>query len=360
MELAALALTALLAATDPSGPPAAGPPLPSGPVKLDGHPIRLAALPSPEGGIEVFLLRERDLDRFRLEGRTLVRTGRFRSPFKVSRPLWVDAGPGPEGAPLVTVVFAEDVQSVDEGTDTRLHSWILSPEADGSLRPVSGDIEAYARLLGGALYAQRRGANRLVGGPVLAVERAGEGYAVGTRVVPWASPWLLASTPLPGGSLALAFEEGHPMLFSRDGGDPAAAGALLGDFGKISHPGVSVRLARPVYVLGLDKEGRRTDDWHPIPRRIALGSDGAAYTVDRGRARGLPVIGKTTGRDSVVRLEAARGELAASRPFPGVEAFLLDFALVERSGSPPLAVLLLDAEDEDGSGEAFLLVQRAR
>ena len=43
---------------------------------------------------------------------------------------------------------------------------------------------------------------------------------------------------------------------------------------------------------------------------------------------GLPVFGRTSGQDSVVRLDASGGGLALTRPFPGVDAYVLDFALV--------------------------------
>jgi hypothetical protein len=107
---------------------------------------------------------------------------------------------------------------------------------------------------------------------------------------------------------------------------------------------------------GLDQEGRRKDQWRPVPRRVLV-SGGAAYTVARERSNRL--FGKASGQDAVVRLEWSGGALAVSRPYPAVDAYVLDFALLELPGTGPAAVLLVN-EEEDGSGQAHLLFQLPR
>lgn len=357
----ACALAALAAGADPS-PAGEGPAprLPGGPLELSGRPLRIAALPPRDGALEIVLLREREVERLRLSGRELRRTGSFRAPVKRARPLHLDAAPAPGGNPaVVAALFGEDVQSVDEGTDTALHAWVLAASEDGDFRAASDDLEAYVRVVDGKIRLQRRGRHELQWGPVLSVEERAGRYAATEGALPWGSRWLLEATPLPGGEDALAWEDGKPFLVSRDDGARRPGGGLLGGLGSVREPSLAVRLERPLFRMGLDKEGRVSDTWHPLPRRVAISSDGGIYTIDRGRSKGLPLLGRTSGQDSVVRLDVSEGALSLSRPFEGVEAYVLDFALVERPGAPPAALLLVN-DESDGSGRAHLVAREPR
>ncbi len=132
----------------------------------------------------------------------------------------------------------------------------------------------------------------------------------------------------------------------------------MGDFTALSGPEVAVRLETPEYRSGFEKEDQVKETYYPLPGRVAIGSDGAAYTVQRGRTEGVPMFGKPSGRDAVGRVVRDGERLLLEHPFAAVEAFILDFALVERSG-PSLDALLLLNEKEDGSGRAYLLLQQA-
>lgn len=358
MNLLALAALAAVTAADaaPVTASAPSPALPSGVIELEAKPLRLAVL-ERGGRVDVLLLEGRELQRFRLEGRTLVRAGRFRAAMG-SRPLLLDAAPNLSGAaPLVGVVFGEDVRSVDQGADTRLHAFVLSAGEDGELRPASDDLGAWLRITGGRAHLQRRGWDELFAGPVRSVEEAASGrYVAGSAEIPWAGRWLAEATPLPGGAEALAWEGDRPMVVKLAGGARIMGGSILGDLGTIEEPGVAIRVDRPI-IKGIDQEGKVKDSWIPLPRRVAVAADGAAYTVLRGRSKRL--LGKTSGQDAVVRLDWSDGTLAMSRPYPGVDAFLVDFALVDRPGGRTAAVLLVN-EKGDGSGRAHLVFQEPR
>ncbi len=362
MHLLAVATLAALAAAPeaasaPTGAPAA-PALPAGLIELEGRPLRVAVL-ERDGDIDVLLLRDRELERFRLEGRSLARRGAFRSPPRRSRPLLLDAAANPAGGdPLVAVVFGEDVQSVDQGTDTWLHAFVLSAQADGGLSSWSDDLRAYLRITGGKIHLQRRGTYELVEGPVRPVEESSGRYLPTRAETPWAARWLLDATPLPGGREALAWDGTRPMVVKLERFARVPGGSILGDLGNVVEPQVAIRLERPLFRMGMDKEGKVLENWHPVPRRVIVATDGAAYTVLRERTKG-GLLGRASGQDAVVRLDWSGGQLSVSRPYAGVEAFVLDFALVERSGGRPAALLLVNDKD-DGSGRAHLLFQEPR
>jgi hypothetical protein len=349
----------LLAATISAGAPKQGTALtartPTGLIEVEGEPQGVAVLVRADG-IDVLLLRGRFLERYRLEGRRLVPVASFRAPSANARPLRVDAAASFAGGdPLVAVVFGEDVRNVDRGTDTRLHAFVLSASADGVLRPVSGDLGAWLRLTGGQAYVQRRGTEELASGPVRGLEGPSGRYAPGSDEIPWAGRSLLDATPLPGGATALAWDGERMHVVRLDDGGRVQGGSMLGTLGGVEEPRVAIRTDRPI-LRGLDQEGRVRDSWRPVPRRVLI-SGGAAYTVVRERS--ARVLGRTSGQDAVVRLEWAEGALTVSRPYPPVDAFVLDFALLETPGAPPAALLLVN-DEEDGSGRAFLLFQEPR
>lgn len=357
MQLIAVSLLVALAGSSNSlAPGAPGPDFPIGLIELGERPLRLAALEAG-GHLDILLLRSGALERFCLRGRDLVRTGAFRAPGKDWWPLLLDAAPrGAGGASLVSVVFGEDLRSVDRGTDTRLHAFVLSARAEGELRPASADLGGWVRITDGRVLVQSRGMEELFSGPVRRVEEtAGRWIATGPEI-PWAGRWLLAATPLPGGAEALAWDGARPTIVELAGGARVTGGTILGDLGTVDQPRVAIRVDRPI-LRGIDQEGARKDTWHALPRRVSIGPDGAAYTVERGRSKSL--LGKTSGQDTIVRLDWSRGALAPSRPYPGVDAFLIDFALVDRPGGRPVALLLVN-EEEDGSGRAHLVFQEPR
>jgi hypothetical protein len=355
-----LATITLLAATTSAAVPeketAVPPRTPAGLIEVEGEPLGVAVL-ERAGRIDVLLLRGRFLERFRIEGRSLVRVGAFRATPANARPLRVDAAASsPGGNPLVAVVFGEDVRSVDQGTDTRLHAFVLSPStSDGELSLMSEDLGGWVRLAGGQAYLQRRGTDELASGRVHRVEWASGRYAAGYDEIPWAGRSLLDATPLPGGTTALAWDGERLHVVRLDGRGRVPGGSMLGTLGGVEEPRVAIRTDRPM-LRGLDQEGRLKDSWRPVPRRVLI-SGRAAYTVARGRSARL--LGKASGQDAVVRLDWSGGALAVSRPYPPVDAFVLDFALLETPGANPVALLLVN-EKEDGSGRAHLLFQEAR
>jgi hypothetical protein len=361
MHVLALATLAIVTAAEapPAGRADASPlSLPAGLLQVEGKPLRVSAF-ERDGGVEVLLLRGRDLELLRLEKRTLVWKGAFRSPARASRPLLLDATPNPSGGDaLVTVVFGDDVQSIDQGADTSLHGFVLLAGPEGGLRPASDDLRGYLRIAGGGIHLQTRGAYHPAEGRVHPVVEAAGRYAATPAEVPWAGRWLLETTPLLGGKEALAWEGTRPIVVKLEQGARAPDGSILEDLGSVEEPQIAVRLEDPIYKLGMDRQGKVLESWRPIPRRVIVASDGGAYTVLRGRSK--PLLGRTSGQDAIVRLDWSGSEhLSLSRPYPGVEAFVIDFALVERPGLLPAALLLVNEKD-DGSGRAHLMFQEPR
>jgi len=130
----------------------------------------------------------------------------------------------------------------------------------------------------------------------------------------------------------------------------------LEDLGDFEGPGVAVRLKDPEYRTGFDD--MVAEEFFFLPRRMTRGMGGKTYTIDRGRRMPeLALLGSPSGRDSVVRLSWNGRSLDLERPFPGVDYFILDFALLERSVDSA-AILLLN-DKPDGSGKAWLLIQDA-
>jgi hypothetical protein len=82
----------------------------------------------------------------------------------------------------------------------------------------------------------------------------------------------------------------------------------------------------------------------------------SVFTLARGREAGLPLVGKPSGRDRVVRIDADRTGLKARFPFTPVNAFILDFDIVEHGGGELGAMLLLN-ENADGTGRSYLQIQ---
>lgn len=352
---------------DPSPPPppsqmrrtAAAPALPVGPLELAGRPRGLAFLGSSAGEIlDLALLTDESLQVVRVSGQGQTLLAEFRPPVSSTRALHVDAGDlDGDGVTEVAAVWAEDVRGVDTGTDSRLHSWILAC-ADGKIRLRSDDLKSYVRIVGGRPYAQHRGAESAFAGPVLPLEEQGGHYAVGATPVPWAGRNLYVATPWSPNDAATWDPEDRLRLVELEAGAPLSSGLLLKNFGAFGGPEVAVRLSVPEFRSGFSQVDRVKEKLVALPRRVVQGADGSLYTIDRGYSKGLPLIGKASGRDALVRV-VRRGEVLSADPsFGEVEAFLLDFSLVDEPSGVSAAILLLN-DKEDGSGVGRLVVQQA-
>lgn len=330
---------------------------PAGPLELPDQPRRIAFLgASGEGGVELALFSDEALTKVSVGGKGLLARSIRPTPAPAGRALHLDTGDlDGDGTPEVAAVWAEDRRGIYEGTESKIHGRIFRGE---SLDPLGQDLEGYLRIVGGRALLQKKGAYTIFSGPVRPLVHENGAFNVNDRAVRWAHRDLFAATPVSAEEALAWNERGNLALVSLETGKTLPGGVLLEDLGEFAGPEVAVRLAIPEYRSGFSKEDRINEVFLPLPRRMAQGRDGAIHTVLRGRNEGLPLLGKPSGSDALVRIVRAEGGLRLERPFAGVDAFILDFALVDSPAGSQGAVLLLN-EKADGSGQAYLLFQSA-
>ena len=200
---------------------------------------------------------------------------------------------------------------------------------------------------------QVRGTQRLLDGPVLPLSLQGRAWRQATSPLPWGGGDLFETTPI---------NDRHGLRWRPDGSlqlvvmateHPVTGGVLLQDLGEFHGPRLAVRLANPEYRAGMGKEDVVRERWQALPPRITVQADGSAFTIQRGRSAGLPLLGKPSGQDRLVHLAWTGQRLVMQQPFAGVDAHILDFTLITEGNRVTAAVLLLN-ERPDGSGQAYL------
>jgi len=320
-------------------------------LPIDGHPVRLAALPGrPGGALELVLLYDERLAWVTLDGNML----RPRAEYPVDRAgtnaLYVGAGElDGDAAAEVAVVWGENRRIPTRGWNTRLDGRLLELDG-GRIQPESPALQSYLRLLGDTALTQQRGRYTVFDGPVRALERDDGGRFVVDDAAPhWQGRWLYRVTPLPDGSRAVWSEPGRLSVHA----GPDSAGTVLGEvdgLGETGYPTVSVELRNPTMDLGPQTGQRKEQRLVALPPRVAVGRDGAIYTIQRDRSQPLRGLVGPTGADRVVRLQLTDRGLSREAAHEPVEAFILDFALIE--GEQGQGLVLLLNEEADGSGEA--------
>jgi hypothetical protein len=304
-----------------------------------------------EGGLHLAALLDDAVQELRLSADGIQYGARHPSGSSPSRGLYLGSSPLAGGSrTLVAASWAEDVSDIYAGTDSRLHGWILG-WTDSGWEPLGPDLRTHLRMVGGRVYSQTRGPYLPFSGLVTRTSPGAD-----PEPVDWAQRDLFAFTPLDDGRGLAWDERGQLLLVDNQGGEPRPGGLLMDDLGPLRGPTFAVRLEEPEYRLGLEKEDRVTERRVSLPPRLVpLGRD-TAYTIRRGRRQGLPLLGRPTGSDEVVRVRVDTGALRLEHVFPPVDAFVLDFALVPAANGPETAVLLVN-ERGDGEGRSFLLVQ---
>ncbi len=344
-------------ATSPTPIPQAPAPVPrsthaTGALRVDGKVIAIAPLGSDGNAFSLALLTHKGIERVTLTSGEIERGERTAPPLKNLRPLSLDSGDlDGDALPELAVVWSEDRTSIYEGTDSHLHGWIFSGSENLALQ--SEDLGGFLRIAQGKGYRQQRGKEALVGGVILPLLLEEGMYRSGSKDLPWGPGGLLAATPLDTASALVWRSKDSLEAVRLPDGAPLPGGVLLEDWGPFASAEVAIPLAEPEFRLGFGREGRVSEKWHPLPRRVVTASDGSAYTIQRRRTEGIPLVGKPSGEDRVVRISRHGEELRIEHPFAGVEAYILDFALFETPGQPLVAVLLLN-EKPDGTGQAYL------
>ncbi|MGC9519091.1 MAG: hypothetical protein ACP5FP_05485, partial [Desulfuromonadaceae bacterium] len=133
-------------------------------VDMPGAPRSIATWAAPQAAgadFHVFALYDTKLVHFCYRSGHLNRVAEFTPPVRVSRALRLeycdlDDDMTPELAP----VWVEDIYSVDEGTESRLHAWVVDVTPDGEMEAESADLQGYLARMGDQLYLQKRGPYR--------------------------------------------------------------------------------------------------------------------------------------------------------------------------------------------------------
>ncbi len=326
-------------------------------VELAGQPRQVLYLGAAAGGgHDIALLSDDVLERFRLSGNTLAKTGEFRPPFSSARALYAEVGDlDDDGTREIAVIWAEDIRGVYEGTDSRIHGWVLGSRGEG-LERLSEDLEGYVRIVGAVAYYQRRGAFSPFADGVFALVQGEKGLRPGSQAVPWGKRNLFAMTPLSKDE-AIAWTDGQRLdIVSPRTGIAVPGTLVMKDFGDFVGASVAVRLENPEYRSGFAKEDQVKERYYPLPRRLRAKASGDTwFTVARGRSEGLPLVGRPSGSDYLVAIDREGDRLTTVPAAEPVEAFVLDFDLV--AGQEAFVLLL--GEKADGSGKAYLMLQPA-
>lgn len=324
-------------------------------LDLQSRPHRLAAFTRPGGGTDFLLLHDDRLELARLEGGRLVVRDSVPAGAASTRALYVGAANlDDDPAQEVVVVWGQDRDIVKRGTYTKLLSRVY--EADGGLlQAKSGNLERYLRTVGGVAFAQGRSVHAPFQGNVARLVRLGGGHRPRDADWSWGRRWLYDATPLADGR-AVAWVDARHLDIVTEAGTAGRLREASTDLGEITHPKVFSRLKEPQSLTGPESGyGLKWTAEVALPRRVVLGRDGAVYTIDRDRSAGVLGLLGGRGQDRVVRLLPAAHGLRREEPFPGVDAFVLDFALIEQGGTTSVA--LLANGRPDGSGAAALVLQ---
>ena len=324
-----------------------------GPVPLPGRPRSLAFLAeTADQGLEMALQSDSGVARYHLQDNVLQPLGAYTTGSKAMRSLYLESGdPDGDGHTELAAVWADDLKGIYEGTDSQVISTIL--ESDRLGFTASNGLHAFVRLVGDRGLIQNRGTYTLWNGPILPLSPKNHSWETGSEPVSWAHSNLFDITPLDDTTALQWTTDKHLRLVALDSGLPLPGGTLLYDLGEFIGPRIAVPLETPEYRSGLSKEDMVRETWWTLPPRISVASDGTAYTIRRERSMGLPLVGKPSGQDHLVALHWNGQQLMVTDPFPGMEAFILDFALVQRQGQVVSALLLLNKKP-DGSGDAYL------
>ena len=332
-------------------------------LDMPGRPVSIATWSLPGSpGFHLFALYDTCLRHFCYQDRQLRLIDEFSPSGKVSRALRLEcADLDADGAPELAPVWVEDIHSVDEGTDSRLHAWVVGVDQAGMLEQKSSDLEGYLALVDDKLCLQRRGEFTTFSEAVYAIEPAGEHYRMSSAPVFSTKHWLFNHARWPDNERVLIWNDDQRLVLAARSGmehmaDTYATGTLLSDFGTYQGSIIYIPLEEPEYRSGFSAHDRVMAREEHVPRRMLSHGD-ALFTLASGRDPGLPLVGSPSGRDKLIQITHAQNGLQAHFPFAPVEAFILDFALIDRPGGQVRAALLLN-EKPDGSGKAYLQLQR--
>jgi len=333
-------------------------------VDMPGTPRSIATWAAAEAAAQdfhLFALYDSKLIHFCYRSGRLEQIAEFIPPARVSRALRLECSDfDGDGVPELAPVWVEDVYSVDEGTESRLHSWIVKVRPEGGMKVGSPDLNGYLAKVEGQLYLQERGEYSAFASDVYAVEFANGTYRPSDTPVSQAQHWIFNHARWPDSGRVLIWNDDQRLVLAARSGvsqghGTYATGTLLSDFGSYLGASIYVPLEEPEYRSGFSAHDKVMSQKIHVPRRmLPHGKD--LFTLARGREAGMPLVGKPSGQDKLVQINVGQTGLQARFPFTPVNAFILDFDLMEQKDRGLSSVLLLN-EKQDGKGKAYLQVQ---
>jgi hypothetical protein len=324
--------------------------------ELDGAPLQLVSWPDASGGTDFYLLYNDCVQRAHSDGNRLELLEKFSSPVHPTRALHLDIGDlNSDGQPELAVVWAEDLRGVADGTNSLLHSWVLSATSEG-LRAISQDLEGYVALSAAEGHLQKRSQYKPFTPDVFALTMEEGKLVVGETPVAQQQRLLFNQLPWPDSNRALVWNDDQRLMLVASGEDARIPGStLLTDFGRYQGPTVSIPLRDPEYRSGFSAADRIMAKNYTLNRRMLRHAD-SVYTLVRARSEGMLLLGQASGADRLIEINSQGNSLAARYPFAPVEAFIVDFSIEDKEGQR--AAVLLN-EKADGSGKAYLRLQQA-
>lgn len=322
------------------------------PLLRDMKPRSLVDLGSEGDKTRVALLAKNGVTVLTLSGSKMEKSALVSAPGSGWRPLFLSRMQV-RGTPevLLAAVWAEDIHSIYEGTNSRIWSQLLLWDGavlQSSGAPTAGYVRFWADRAGGI---QQRRTFSLYDGPVLPFPPSAQ-----RDPLFWGQRGLFELTPLDA-DLGLAWvESGRLALVTLQRGDLVSGGSLLEDFGPFAGAEVAVRIEEPGYRSGFAKEDRVLEKYKSLPPRTVKAADKSVVTIQRGRRESMAFIGHPQGDDALVRVEYLEAGLRAEHSFAPIPMFILDFAPI--GGNEQTAFLLLLNEKADGGGQAYLQLQR--
>ncbi|MCD6527143.1 MAG: hypothetical protein J7K75_09160 [Desulfuromonas sp.] len=347
----AMTTASVLSVQHPVQPSVAGEVL----FELNGAPLQVVVWSTADEGLDLYLMYDGYVQRMHSNGQSLQLLERFTPPLSVSRALHLEIGDlNSDGQPELAAVWAEDVRGVADGTNSLLHSWVLTVSSPG-IKAVSDDLGGYIDLAAGQGRLQKREEYRSFAPEVYALSMdngsvavSGQPIAIGTRLLFDQLEW-------PDSQRALVWnDEQRLMLVATSAKTRIPGSTLLTDFGQYRGPVVSIPLEEPEYRSGFSANDQVLAREVSLARRMVRRQDDV-FTLVRGRSEGMALIGRAHGADRLVAISSVGNSLQASYPFAAIEAFIVDFGLY--GAQVPQAAVLLN-EKADGSGRSYLRLQK--
>ena len=323
--------------------------------ELNDTPMQMVMWPTSDGFYDLFFLYDNRIEKLHYSNGSLRPVATFATPVKPTRALHLDIGDmNSDGQPELAAVWAEDVYDVAAGTNSLLHSWILTV-TDNGMTTISDDLGGYIKLDNQRAFYQKRAEFKAFANKVYPLTMHNNRVTVAAEPVNSSSAQLIFDQLVyPDGKQSLVWNKNQRLILAAANSNERIVGStLLTDFGQYHGPYVSIPLADPGYRGGFSSTDRVLAKNVYLGRRMQMHND-TIYTIVRGRSNGMMLLGNTSGADKLVAITGNGTTLSTSFPFAAVDAFIIDFCVY--GNSAPKALLLLN-EKADGSGSAYLRMQ---